>query len=236
MHPRAGGGAADPLAVAVGQGRAALEAHGPLENGQGPAVAAAVQKGAVLAGRLLLPHARDHLQPRRPQPGQPVPRHPRIRIGESHHHPRQPRRDHRVTAGWRAAVVAAGLKGHHQGATPGPHSRLPQGAHLRVRLPGPGMEAFPHQRPRRVQHHGAHQGVGAGAALAQAGQLQGPLHPEAPGGRGGGVGVSGGGSGGCRGGGSGTGERGSVRARGAVRHDGASPSRQSGNCRHSATT
>jgi len=66
--------------------------------------------------------------------------------------------------------------------TPGAAAGLAQGMHLGMGGAGPLMEPFTHQLAAGIEHHAAHQGVGAGAACSQGGQLQGPLHPRPPGG------------------------------------------------------
>ena len=167
MHPSAGLGATDPLAGAIAQGGAAIDAHGPLEDAKGAAAADAVNEGPVEGAGLGLGYAGDHLDARGPQLGEAAPRHLGVGIGHGHHHPGDAGGDHRLAAGGGAAVVAAGLQGHHQGAAAGPLARLGQGAHLGVGLAGPVVIALPHQRAAGIEQHRSHQGVGAGAAGAQ---------------------------------------------------------------------
>jgi len=125
-----------------------------------------------------VPH--DHLDPGRLQLGHAAAGHPRIGIVHGHHHPRHPGCDQGFAAGGRAAVVAAGLEGHHRGAALGPFSGLAQGPHFGVGPAGFGMEAFAHPLARGIEHHGPHHRIGAGGPPAQGGQLQGPLHPGPP--------------------------------------------------------
>ena len=122
MHPIAGGWAADPLAGAIGQGGAAVQAHGPLQNPKGPAGADAMQEGPVLMASLLTQHTADHLQTRLPQLTDAAPVHTGVWILQSDHNAADPGPQHRFTARGRAAVVAAGFEGDHQGST---QSRIP---------------------------------------------------------------------------------------------------------------
>ena len=167
VDPAAGGRAADPQAGSVAEGGAAIGTHGPLEDPQGPAAGDAVAEGPVEGAGLSFRHAADHLDAGGRQLGQPAASHLGIGIGHGHHHPGQPGGDHGLAAGRRAAVVAAGLQGHHQGAAAGPFARLGQGADLGVGLAGAGVVPLSHQRAAGIEHHRPHQGVGAGAAGAQ---------------------------------------------------------------------
>ena len=124
MHPPAGFGAANPLAGAIAEGRAAIGPHGPLEDGPGPARGQAVQEGAVEAAGFGFAHPLDHGDAGRLQLGDAAPCHLGVGIGHGDHHLLEACRDHRLAAGWGAAVVAAGLERHHQGAAAGPIPRL----------------------------------------------------------------------------------------------------------------
>ncbi len=95
MHPAAGRRAADPLAGAIGQGRAAIEAHGPLQQAPGAARANAVQEGAILLGGFGLAHAADHLNPCGFELGDAAAGHTGIGISQGNHHPAQARSNHR---------------------------------------------------------------------------------------------------------------------------------------------
>ena len=122
----------------------------------------------------------DHLQPSSPQAGDAATGHPRVGVDHGHHHLGDAGLDQRLGAGRCAAVVAAGLQGHDQGAAAGSCPGLGQGSHFGMGIAGAGMEALSHQLACGIEHHGPHQGVGAGATLPQGGQAQGPPHPGEP--------------------------------------------------------
>ena len=180
MHPISGGWTTDPLAGAIGQSGAAIEAHGPLQDPERAAGANAVQKGPVLLAGLLAQHTTDHLQPRLPQLTDAAPIHPGIGILQGDHNAANTRAQHRLTAGGRAAVVAAGFKGDHKGSAPGRIPGLPQRTHLGMGVSSPRMKAFAHKAAFAIKNHGPHKGVGAGVAFSKGGQGQGPPHPELP--------------------------------------------------------
>ena len=180
MHPIAGGWAADPLAGAIGQSGAAIEAHGPLQDPERAAGANTMQKGPVLFSGLGVEHTADHLHSSLPELTDARSSHPRIRILKGHHHPGQACLEHGLGARGRPAVMAAGLQRHHQGAASGGITGLGQGTHLRMGLSGTGMKALPHQGAVGIENHGTHQGIGTGAPLSQRRQGQGPSHPQVP--------------------------------------------------------
>ena len=139
-----------------------------------------MQKGPVLLAGLLAQHTTDHLQPRLPQLTDAAPIHPGIGILKGDHNAANARAQHRLTAGGRAAVVAAGFKGDHEGSAPGRIPGLPQGTHLGMGVSGPGMKAFARKAPFAIKNQGPHEGVGAGMAFGKGGQGQGTPHPELP--------------------------------------------------------
>ena len=147
MHPVAGGWTADPLAGAIGQCGAAIQAHGPLQDSEGAAGANTVQKGTVLLARLLPQHTTDHLQPRLAQLTDAAPIHPGIGILQGDHNAANACPQHRLTTGGRAAVVAAGFKADHEGSAPSRIPGLPQCTHLGMGVSGPGMKAFANKAP-----------------------------------------------------------------------------------------
>ena len=85
-----------------------------------------------------------------------------------------------LTAGGRAAVVAAGFKGDHKGSAPGRITGLPQCTHLGMGISGPRMKAFAHKVPLAIKDYSPHERVGAGVTFGKGGQGQGPPHPELP--------------------------------------------------------
>jgi hypothetical protein len=87
MHPIAGGWAADPLAGAIGQGGAAIQAHGPLEDAKGSPRANAMQEGSVLLAGLFAQHATDHLKSSLTQLMNAAPINTGIWILQSDHNP-----------------------------------------------------------------------------------------------------------------------------------------------------
>ena len=152
MHPITGGWTTDPLAGPIGQSSAAIQAHGPLQDSKRAAGANAMQKGPVLLASLLAQHTTDHFQPRLPQLPDAAPIHPGIGILQGDHNAANARAKHRLTAGGRAAVVAAGFKGDHEGSAPGRIPGLPQRTHLGMGVPSPGMKAFAHKVPFAIKN------------------------------------------------------------------------------------
>ena len=65
-------------------------------------------------------------------------------------------------------MVAAGFKCDHGGASAGSFPGLAQGMHFGMRAAGAGVEAFPHQLALGIEHHAAHQGIGAGLSRSKA--------------------------------------------------------------------
>ena len=119
VHPMPRWRAADPLAGAIGEGGAAIQAHGPLEDAKGSPRANAMQEGSVLLAGVLPQHPRDHLQTRIPQLADSATVHTGIGVLKSDHHASNASPEHGLTARGGAAVVAAGLQGDDQGAALG---------------------------------------------------------------------------------------------------------------------
>ena len=163
MHPIAGGWAADPLASAIGQGGAAIQAHGPLQNPERPAGTHAMQESPVLLQGLVAQHSADHLQASLTQLANPPPIHTRVWILKSNHNTTDTGLHHRLTAGGSAAVMAARFQGHHKGPSTGRSAGLQQGTHLGMGFTGPRMKPLADETPIPIQNHSPHQGIGAGA-------------------------------------------------------------------------
>ena len=78
-------------------------------------------------------------------------------------------------------MVAAGLQGDDDRAASGGVTSLGQGDGFSVGLTGTGMESLTDQATVGIEHHRTHQGIGAGAAFRERGQLKRPTHPSQPG-------------------------------------------------------
>ena len=180
MHPLAGQGAADPLTFAIWQGRSAIEAHGPLEQAPGAPSADPMHKSLVETGSLRLRYPLHHLQTGGPQTGDAPAGHPGIRIRHGHHHPCHSRRQDRIATGGRAALMTAGLQGHHQGAPPRPTGGLGQGHHLSMGFASAAVIALSHQLAVLVQHQGPHHRIGACRSGPEGGQGERPIHLGPP--------------------------------------------------------
>ena len=181
MHPGARRRSADPLALAIGQRRAAIQAHGPLEHPPGPAGLDPMDEGAVLMSGVNGQHTADHLQPRIPQSLQSTAGNAGVGIGERHHHPPHSSGKDRFSAGRRAAVMAARLQGDDDRAASGGVTGLGQGNGFSVGLTGTGMKPLTNQAPFGIEHHRTHEGIGAGMAFGEGGELKRPAHPGQPG-------------------------------------------------------
>ncbi len=116
--------ARDPAALAVREGDAPVERRAGLQAHPGAAPREAREKSAMVAAGLGLEQARLDADAGGPQALEAVAAHPRIGIADRGDHPRDARRDERVGAWRRAAVMAAGLEGHvHRGAGGAPAAR-----------------------------------------------------------------------------------------------------------------
>jgi hypothetical protein len=162
-------------------GSAAIQAHRPFEDAKGAALVHPVDEGAVELACFRLAHRFNHLDARLAQLCDAVAGNAWIGIAHRHHHAFHAGGDQGLAAGGGAAVVAAGLQRHHGGAVVGPRTGASQGMHLSVGCTGPLVKPLAHRSSLGIEHHAAHQGIRAGAACAEAGQLQGPLHPGPPG-------------------------------------------------------
>ena len=100
----------------------------------------------MIAACLSCQHAFVHLDARRAQPRKSATIDLRVRIPDGRHDTCHARRDQRIRAGWRLAVVDARLKGHIDG---GRRGRLRAG--LRQSL-GFGMRAPARLRPAPANH------------------------------------------------------------------------------------
>merc|ERR1739841_346946 len=111
MYPAARRRSADPLAGAIGERRAPIQAHGPLEHSPGAPIADAIHKGLVLDCSLSSADTLDHSKTRLLQLADAATRHTWIWICQGYHHLCDAGSDDCFGTRRGAAVVAAGLEG-----------------------------------------------------------------------------------------------------------------------------
>ena len=92
-----------------------------------------VQKSAILLDRLLTKHSSDHLQAGITQLADPSTSNPGVGILQSNNDTPDASSEHSLTARRGAAVMAAGLQGHHQRSIPRRCTGLPESTHFGVR-------------------------------------------------------------------------------------------------------
>ena len=103
-----------------------------------------MQEGAVLLGGFGLAHAAEHFNACCLELGDAAAGYAGIGIIQGNHHPAQARGNHRLRAGGRAAVVAAGLERHVERAAFGAITGAAQGHYFGVGFTGLAVVALAH--------------------------------------------------------------------------------------------
>ena len=179
LHVGAGGGIGDPQAVAVGQGRAAIERGGGFEPHPRAAMLHAMHEAdiefACGAGDVGIGREQLHLDACRAQPLHAFTRYERVGVLQGHHHFGNARADQGVATGWGAAVVRARLQRDVHRAARGrcaPVGHIVQRHDFGMRLPGPLGVAAANDLAVGRNDDAAHARVGAAPAGGLLRQLQ----------------------------------------------------------------
>jgi hypothetical protein len=142
--------AGDPLADAVVEGAAAVERDRGLEPQPGPTALHARDEADVELAGFLFARTDDDLDAGGGQTRGTLAGDQRIRIAHRHHHPADTGGDERLGAGWRAAVVRAGLEADDDGGAAHVDTAargVAQGHHLGMRATVSWVWPRPTTRP-----------------------------------------------------------------------------------------
>src|SRR4051794_879667 len=176
MHARPAGLGGDPARIACTGGHLTVERHRRLEHHERASGAGVLSERLVEQARLMRQIAVEHVHTYA-LVAQDAEAAAGCLIGgivRSHHHARDASSDDRLRARRRAAVVAARLERHvHRGARGVLRARGERLA-LGVRLAGGRVEALA-DRAIALDHHGAHEWIGARVPARSGGELDGPV-------------------------------------------------------------
>ena len=165
----------NPLTLSIGQRGAAVQRRRHFQPHPRPAARHARDKADVEFDRLCFQQPGLDGNPRRAQFLKALPRHLGIGIAHGRHHALDARGHHRISAGRRAAVMAARFQRDIQGRAPGALARRSQRMHFGMRLAGALVETFAHHSAA-LHHHAADTRIGRGRVQAAPCQGQGALH------------------------------------------------------------
>ena len=165
---------ADEVAAAVG-GHTAIEGRRELHDDERAPATHAADEALVEAQRFRFEHARLDFDTGGFELPEALAVRARVRVTHRGHHASNPRREDRVDAGRRAAVVGARLERRVQRRASRGVARLRQRAHLGVRLAGGAVISLAHDLGAANDDR-AHHGIGARATCGARRETQRASH------------------------------------------------------------